>query len=67
MRKRGVVVASTIGPIKGQGFRVGHMGNVNQNDIFSTIGAVEATLTHLGYKLALGTEVAAAQDKLASS
>jgi len=43
------------------------MGNVNQNDIFSTIGAVEATLTHLGYKLALGTEVAAAQDKLASS
>ena len=67
MRKRGVVVASTIGPIKGQGFRVGHMGNVNQNDIFSTIGAVEATLTHLGYKLALGTGVAAAQDKLASS
>lgn len=66
MRKRGVVVASTIGPIKGRGFRVGHMGNVNENDIFSTIGAVEATLTHLGYKFALGTGVAAAQDKLAS-
>jgi len=66
MRKHGVVVAATIGPIKGKGFRVGHMGNVSENDILSTIGAVEQTLTHLGYKFSLGAALAAAQDKLVS-
>ena len=66
MRKNGVVVAATIGPIKGKGFRVGHMGNVSENDILSTIGAVEQTLTHLGYKFSLGAGLAAAQDKLVS-
>jgi alanine-glyoxylate transaminase/serine-glyoxylate transaminase/serine-pyruvate transaminase len=63
MRKRGVVVASTIGPIKGKGFRVGHMGNVSENDVLSTIGAMETTLAHLGYKFSLGAGLAAAQDK----
>lgn len=63
MRKRGIVVASTIGPIRGKGFRVGHMGNVGQNDVLSTIGAIETTLAHLGYKFSLGTGLAAAQDK----
>jgi len=64
MRKRGVMVASTIGPIKGKGFRVGHMGNVDENDVLSTIGAIEATLVHLGYKFSLGAGLAAAEDKL---
>jgi aspartate aminotransferase-like enzyme len=64
MRKRGVVVASTIGPIKGKGFRIGHMGNVSENDILSTIGAIEGTLAHLGYKFSLGAGLAAAQGKL---
>jgi aspartate aminotransferase-like enzyme len=66
MRKRGVVIASTIGPIKGKGFRVGHMGNVSENDVLSTIGAIETTLAYLGYKLNLGAGLAAAQDKLAA-
>ncbi|MGD0978243.1 MAG: alanine--glyoxylate aminotransferase family protein [Candidatus Bathyarchaeia archaeon] len=64
MRKRGVVVASTIGPIKGKGFRIGHMGNVDENDVLSTIGVIETTLTHLGYKFSLGAGLAAAQSKL---
>jgi aspartate aminotransferase-like enzyme len=54
MRQLGVVVAATIGPIKGKGFRVGHMGNVNQSDITSTIGGVEATLRHLNHVFSLG-------------
>ena len=66
MRQLGVVVAATIGPIKGKGFRVGHMGNVNQNDITSTIGGVEATLRHLNYEFSLGAGLAAAQQKLLS-
>jgi len=64
MRKRGVVVASTIGPIRGKGFRVGHMGNVCENDVLSTIGAIETTLEHLGYKFCLGAGLTAAGDKL---
>ncbi len=47
MRNRGIVVASTLGPLKGRGFRVGHMGNVNQNDITATISAIETTLKNL--------------------
>ncbi|MEM4701580.1 MAG: aminotransferase, partial [Candidatus Bathyarchaeia archaeon] len=44
MKEHGIVVAGTLGPLKGKGFRVGHMGNVNQNDIFATIAAIESTL-----------------------
>lgn len=54
MKQRGIVVAPTIGPLKGKGFRIGHMGNVTQNDIFSTTGAIEATLKDLGYDFASG-------------
>jgi alanine-glyoxylate transaminase/serine-glyoxylate transaminase/serine-pyruvate transaminase len=64
MRKRGVVVASTIGPIKGKGFRVGHMGNVGENDVLSTVGAIETTLAHLGHEFSLGAGLAATQNKL---
>jgi aspartate aminotransferase-like enzyme len=66
MKKRGITVASTLGPLKGKGFRVGHMGNVNQNDIFATITAIEATLKHLGCKTEPGRGTAAAQEKLLS-
>ena len=65
MRKLGIIVASTIGPIKGKGFRVGHMGNVTENDILSTIGAIETTLARLGCTCGFGVGYAAAQKKLA--
>lgn len=66
MKKRGIIVASTLGPLKGKGFRVGHMGNVNQNDMFATINAIETTVRKLGYKVELGKGAAAAQEKLLS-
>jgi aspartate aminotransferase-like enzyme len=66
MKRRGIVVASTLGPLKGKGFRVGHIGNVSQNDIMSTIAAVEATLKSLGYNFNLGAGLAAAEDKILS-
>jgi aspartate aminotransferase-like enzyme len=64
MKRRGIVVASTLGPLKGKGFRVGHMGNVNQNDIMSTIGAIEATLKSMGYYFSQGSALVAAQEKI---
>ncbi|MGC9345491.1 MAG: pyridoxal-phosphate-dependent aminotransferase family protein [Candidatus Bathyarchaeales archaeon] len=66
MRQRGIVVASTLGPLRGKGFRVGHMGNVNQNDIMSTIGAIEATLRAMGYHFNYGVGLTAAQEKILS-
>jgi len=66
MKNRGIIVASTLGPLKGKGFRVGHMGNISQNDIMSTIGAIEATLRHLGYKFNYGAGLKAAQEKILS-
>ncbi|RLI42584.1 hypothetical protein DRO59_03645, partial [Candidatus Bathyarchaeota archaeon] len=66
MKRRGIVVASTLGPLKGKGFRVGHMGNVNQNDITSTIGAIEATLRSMGYHFKNGAGLIAAQEKILS-
>jgi aspartate aminotransferase-like enzyme len=66
MKRRGIAVASTLGPLTGKGFRVGHMGNVGQNDITSTIAAIEATLKGLGYNFNLGVGSASAEDKLLS-
>lgn len=67
MKKCGIVVAATLGPLKGKGFRVGHMGNVNQNDIAATISAIEATLKRFGYNVSLGSGVKAAEDKILSA
>jgi aspartate aminotransferase-like enzyme len=66
MRQCGLVVASTIGPIKGKGFRVGHMGNVSQNDIMSTIAGVETTLRNLNHRFNFGAGLKAAQEQLLS-
>jgi aspartate aminotransferase-like enzyme len=64
MKQRGIVVASTLGPLKGKGFRVGHVGNVSQNDIMSTVAATEATLRDLGYVFSYGAGLTAANEKI---
>jgi len=66
MKACGVVVAGGLGPLKGKGFRIGHMGNVNLSDITSTIGAVEITLRNLGYLFEYGAGLKAAEEKLLS-
>jgi len=66
MKKCGIVVAAMLGPLKGKGFRVGHMGNVNQNDIFSLLTAIETSLKKQGHDVELGTGIAVAQEKLLS-
>lgn len=63
MKQCGVVVAGGLGPLKGKIFRIGHMGNVNLNDIMSTVGAMEVTLRSLGYSFERGTGLKAAQGK----
>ncbi|BAN90988.1 pyridoxal-phosphate-dependent aminotransferase family protein [Aeropyrum camini] len=67
MRKRGVEIAGGLGSLKGRIFRVGHMGEVDANDLVATVAAVERALASLGYREArLGLGLEAAQRELAS-
>jgi alanine-glyoxylate transaminase/serine-glyoxylate transaminase/serine-pyruvate transaminase len=56
----GVVVAGGLGPLKEKAFRVGHMGNVNRNDVLSTLSAIEGSLEKQGYRFHRGSGVSAA-------
>jgi aspartate aminotransferase-like enzyme len=61
----GVVVAGGLGPLKERAFRTGHMGNVNINDIFATIGAIEGSLAEQHYDFKTGSGLAAVNQALA--
>jgi alanine-glyoxylate transaminase/serine-glyoxylate transaminase/serine-pyruvate transaminase len=65
--KYGIVVAGGLGPTSQKAFRVGHMGNVNRNDILATISAIEGSLAEQGYKFTHGVGVAAANGALSST
>jgi alanine-glyoxylate transaminase/serine-glyoxylate transaminase/serine-pyruvate transaminase len=60
----GVTTAGGLGPLKGKTFRVGHMGNVNRNDILATIAGIEGSLTRQGYSFQAGAGTAAANQIL---
>jgi alanine-glyoxylate transaminase/serine-glyoxylate transaminase/serine-pyruvate transaminase len=63
--KYGIVVAGGLGPLSQKVFRVGHMGNVNRNDILATIAAVEGSLLEQRFQFT-GSGVAAANQTLAT-
>lgn len=67
MARHGVIVAGGLGQLRGKIFRVGHMGNVSPNDLIATIGAIEASLSRLGYSFPLGGGVGAAIESLEKS
>ena len=48
--------------LKGNVFRIGHMGNITHREIISTIAALEMSLKEYGYEIELGTGVAAVQE-----
>jgi alanine-glyoxylate transaminase/serine-glyoxylate transaminase/serine-pyruvate transaminase len=59
-KKHGVVIAGGLGELAGKSFRVGHMGNVNPNDIMSVISAIEAALAEQVPQYEPGRGIAAA-------
>jgi aspartate aminotransferase-like enzyme len=65
MRARGVEIAGGLGELKGRIFRIGHMGEVDSNDVTATLAALERSLRALGFKVELGAGVKAAQEVLA--
>ena len=48
--------------LKGNVFRIGHMGNITHREIISTIATLEMTLKEYGYEVELGSGVAAVQE-----
>jgi aspartate aminotransferase-like enzyme len=59
--KYGVIIAGGLGKLGGQTVRVGHMGNVTNNDIVATMSALEMSLMELGYDMEPGSGLGAAE------
>lgn len=59
--REGALLAGGVGELKGQVFRVGHMGNVTRGELLAVVAAVECALLQCGYRLQLGSGVGAAQ------
>lgn len=57
----GVTFADGQGEMKGQIFRMAHLGYMNEYDLLAGIAALERTCVHLGFKLPIGAGVSAFQ------
>ncbi|MBM4274024.1 MAG: alanine--glyoxylate aminotransferase family protein [Deltaproteobacteria bacterium] len=64
LRKRGIWIAGGQAQAKGKIFRIAHMGYIDEVDLVGTIAGLEIVLNQLGYKVALGTGVKAANQVL---
>ncbi|MGQ9687365.1 MAG: pyridoxal-phosphate-dependent aminotransferase family protein [Desulfobaccales bacterium] len=64
MREKGIWIAGGQAQAKGKIFRIAHMGFIDEQDLLGTLGALEIVLNDLGYKVALGTGLKAAQEVL---
>lgn len=53
--KYGVVVGGGLQKLQGKIFRIGHMGAIHKLDIYAIMGAIELSLSELGYPVELGT------------
>jgi alanine-glyoxylate transaminase/serine-glyoxylate transaminase/serine-pyruvate transaminase len=62
VRANGAILAGGLHPaIKGEYFRIGHMGAASRADVLTALGAVEAGLRAAGYAVEPGVGLAAAQ------
>lgn len=68
MRERhGITYAGGQGALSGKIVRIAHLGWMNENDIIIAISAFERGLAEIGYDVALGAGVAAAQEVFTKS
>lgn len=54
MAEEGVMVAGSLASYAGKAFRLGHMGNIDDHTVYSSIAAIERTLIKLGYNYEKG-------------
>ncbi len=57
MYAEGVVIAGALGAYAGKAFRIGHMGNIDQNDMVVMLAAVERSLLACGVNVKQGVAV----------
>lgn len=57
MLQEGVVCANSLGAYLGKSFRLGHMGNITENEIIVGLSAIERSLKSCGADVKLGTAV----------
>jgi alanine-glyoxylate transaminase/serine-glyoxylate transaminase/serine-pyruvate transaminase len=55
-----------LGDVKGEVFRIGHLGSVNEMDLLGGLAGVEMMLSEIGVPLRLGSGLGAAQEFLVS-
>jgi aspartate aminotransferase-like enzyme len=60
-RTHGVIIAGGQDRLKGQIFRIGHVGYYNFFDVVLALSALEMTLHELGFSFELGSGIAAAE------
>ena len=58
--KNGVLVSAGKGKLAGKIFRLGHMGNITENEILYTFGTIEKTLYEMNYPFKWGSSIGAA-------
>ncbi len=58
MLDNGVVCAGSLGAYAGKAFRLGHMGNIGENEMITALSAVERSLLACGVAVELGKSVA---------
>jgi aspartate aminotransferase-like enzyme len=66
LRARGVTIAGGQGSMKGEIFRIAHMGYVDTFDVLTAIAALEMVLAELHHPVTLGSGVRAAEEVLQS-
>ncbi|MGI9621701.1 MAG: pyridoxal-phosphate-dependent aminotransferase family protein [Acidimicrobiales bacterium] len=54
-----VTLGSGMGELEGRAFRIGHLGDLNEPMILGALGAIETTMTHLGFPYGAGVSAAA--------
>jgi aspartate aminotransferase-like enzyme len=64
MRKRGITIAGGQGSMKGTMFRIAHMGYVDAFDVLTALSGLEMVLADLGYPVAFGASLQAAEQVL---
>ena len=65
--RHGITYAGGQGSLSGKIVRIAHLGWMNENDIIIAISAFERGLAEIGYDVALGAGVAAAQEVFTKS
>jgi len=55
--ENGVLVSAGKGVLAGKLFRIGHMGNITENEVVATMSIIEKTLSEFNYDFELGSGI----------